>query len=177
MRVFTLLYFTILFNIRKEVPSAAFAAGLVLALSGETIRLFAQSVIKKNRTLAVTGLYSVTRHPLYFGSLLMLTGFACFHITKSFYPGVAAFWFFTVVFFLPLYWKKIRDEEKFLGAQFPQFKDYKNSVPVFFPAAPFMHKLKELRLEKKGILGNNEHKMLCGLTVMLIIIGLGFFYY
>lgn len=50
-------------------------AGIVLALLGVGLRLWSAGVIRKSETLATTGPYALTRHPLYLGSLLLACGF------------------------------------------------------------------------------------------------------
>jgi hypothetical protein len=54
---------------------AAFAVGTVLALAGMLVRLYASGFIIKNKQLATNGPYSLVRHPLYTGNLLMIVGF------------------------------------------------------------------------------------------------------
>ncbi len=49
--------------------------GLALAVAGQVWRTFAAGTIFKNQRLASTGAYSLVRHPLYFGNLLILAGF------------------------------------------------------------------------------------------------------
>ncbi len=52
-----------------------FIAGSVLAAIGAAVRLYASGFIMKNQQLATEGPYSLVRHPLYTGNLLMLLGF------------------------------------------------------------------------------------------------------
>src|SRR5262245_49037380 len=49
-------------------------AGLPFALVGIIFRALAAGVIRKDSTLAITGIYSLTRSPLYFGSALIAVG-------------------------------------------------------------------------------------------------------
>ena len=49
--------------------------GLALAAAGQLFRTFAAGTIFKNKRLATTGAYSLVRHPLYLGNLLILAGF------------------------------------------------------------------------------------------------------
>ena len=49
-------------------------AGFIISLSGEFFRTMSAGTIKKNEVLAINGLYSLNRHPLYFGSFLMSLG-------------------------------------------------------------------------------------------------------
>ena len=54
---------------------ALFVAGAVVAVIGALVRLYASGFIVKNRELATDGPYSLVRHPLYTGNLLLLIGF------------------------------------------------------------------------------------------------------
>lgn len=52
-------------------------SGLALVLAGASVRLWALASIgeRKTRQLVTTGLYSLCRNPLYFGTLLIVLGF------------------------------------------------------------------------------------------------------
>jgi len=52
-----------------------FAIGGVVALAGILFRLYASGFIMKNKQLATNGPYSIVRHPLYTGNLLLVLGF------------------------------------------------------------------------------------------------------
>ena len=59
------------------VPVPALAAvGLVVALFGEYVRVYASGFIVKNQQLATDGPYRFVRHPLYSGNILLVIGFA-----------------------------------------------------------------------------------------------------
>ena len=51
-------------------------AGFAIASAGQLFRIFAAGTIFKNRQLATVGAYSMVRHPLYLGNMLILGGFA-----------------------------------------------------------------------------------------------------
>lgn len=51
-------------------------AGIPLVLAGTVFRLWSSGHIIKNRELATDGPYSMVRHPLYTGNILLLAGFA-----------------------------------------------------------------------------------------------------
>ena len=58
-------------------PSAiSIMVGAPVAIVGGIFRALAAGVIKKDSALATSGVYSLTRNPLYFGSSLLATGFA-----------------------------------------------------------------------------------------------------
>ena len=52
-----------------------FVIGAVVAIAGSIVRLYASGYIVKNKQLATDGPYSLVRHPLYTGNLLLMIGF------------------------------------------------------------------------------------------------------
>lgn len=78
--------------------------GLALAFAGQAFRTFAAGTIFKNKRLASTGAYSLVRHPLYFGNLLIMVGF-CIACANVWVIGVVA------AFFLVFYPAAIRYED------------------------------------------------------------------
>jgi hypothetical protein len=77
-----------------EPRTALFAAGATLAVLGAIVRLYASGYIVKNQQLATDGPYSLVRHPLYTGNLLLLAGFT---VASGLWWAViasAAFWWF-----------------------------------------------------------------------------------
>ena len=65
---------SVLYLAEPTLPSIL--VGLPVAVVGALFRAFAAGVIKKDSTLATSGVYALTRNPLYFGSLHMGLGFA-----------------------------------------------------------------------------------------------------
>jgi protein-S-isoprenylcysteine O-methyltransferase Ste14 len=55
--------------------AASIAAGMAIALAGETIRVWAAGHIEKGREVTRSGPYRFVRHPLYLGSAIMGAGF------------------------------------------------------------------------------------------------------
>jgi protein-S-isoprenylcysteine O-methyltransferase Ste14 len=102
-------------------------AGVPFALIGVIFRALAAGVIKKDSTLAMTGIYSLTRSPLYFGSALIAVGFAIMSADE-----IAAT--LLGVPFVLIYPRVILREEEHLQRLFPnEFRKYKSAVPRFFP--------------------------------------------
>jgi protein-S-isoprenylcysteine O-methyltransferase Ste14 len=52
------------------------AAGAVVAIAGELVRIWAAGHLEKGREVTVSGPYRFTRHPLYLGSTIIGVGFA-----------------------------------------------------------------------------------------------------
>lgn len=59
----------------SEPKAEPFMFGAVLVVLGCFVRVYASGYIVKNKQLATDGPYSLVRHPLYTGNLLVLIGF------------------------------------------------------------------------------------------------------
>jgi len=118
---FALLY---IWLARPTWPSLAL--GGVLIVPGILLRALASGHVRKNEALATTGPYAHTRNPLYLGSLLIGTGFAI--AARSWAVGVLV-----VAMLFAIYVPVIRDEEKFLRENFPEFEEYARRVPRMLP--------------------------------------------
>jgi protein-S-isoprenylcysteine O-methyltransferase Ste14 len=101
--------------------------GLPVAMVGGIFRALAAGVIKKDAVIATSGVYAMTRNPLYFGSSLIACGFAIMS-----WNDVAA-----ILLLLPftiIYPTVILREEAHLEQLFPnEFRAYRSKVPRFFP--------------------------------------------
>ena len=104
--------------------------GGIVAGAGASIRLWAAGCIDKGKALATQGPYSMTRNPLYFGSLIL--GFGIF-------IGGQLYWMllpFGIVF-LALYYPVMKREEQELYQGYgTDFTAYASRVPRFFPRFP-----------------------------------------
>jgi protein-S-isoprenylcysteine O-methyltransferase Ste14 len=116
-----------IFYIWFAQPTWRFVAyGAIAVIPGLLIRAFASGHVHKNEALATSGPYAYTRNPLYLGSSLIGIGFAI--AARSWWIALAL-----VVVFFAIYLPVIRDEEKFLRGQFPEFEDYAKHVPRMLP--------------------------------------------
>jgi protein-S-isoprenylcysteine O-methyltransferase Ste14 len=110
-----------------EPTPLSILAGLPVALVGALFRALAAGVIKKDSMLATSGIYALTRNPLYFGSSLLGAGFGIMSANE-----VAAA--LLIVPFGVVYPSVILREEEHLARLFPdEFRSYKAKVPRFFP--------------------------------------------
>ncbi|MEE4185541.1 MAG: isoprenylcysteine carboxylmethyltransferase family protein [Gammaproteobacteria bacterium] len=64
------------FAVWADPKPQLFWAGAVIAVLGILVRLWASGFVMKNKELSTTGPYSLVRHPLYTGNILMLIGFS-----------------------------------------------------------------------------------------------------
>ena len=83
-----------LYALLADPMPISFAVGGAIALIGMLVRLYASGFIVKNKQLATNGPYSLVRHPLYTGNLLLMIGFtfACGQWWALLVS--AAFWWF-----------------------------------------------------------------------------------
>ena len=101
--------------------------GLPVAIVGGVFRALAAGVIKKDAFIATSGVYGMTRNPLYFGSSLLACGFAIMSWNR-----IAAL--LLLLPFTVIYPVVILREEAHLERLFPdEFRAYRSNVPRFFP--------------------------------------------
>src|SRR4051794_621148 len=103
------------------------AGGAFLVFWGLLVRTWAAGTLRKQRELATTGPYAHVRHPLYFGSFLMMIGFGTLihdPITLWVVAGPIAW----------IYWQAIKSEERQIARLFPKkWPVYAAAVPRFIP--------------------------------------------
>jgi protein-S-isoprenylcysteine O-methyltransferase Ste14 len=110
-----------------EPEPVSILIGLPVAIVGAMFRALAAGVIRKDSMLATSGVYALTRNPLYFGSSLLAAGFAIMSANE-----VAA----TLILgpFALIYPTVMLREEQHLSRLFPEeFQQYKAKAPRFFP--------------------------------------------
>lgn len=104
--------------------------GFILVLVGILGRVFASMFLSdnRNRKIVTTGIYSVSRNPLYFFSFLGTLGIL--FIYGSLFAIIIV-----TIFYAIYYWQVIKFEEKSLSAKLgKEYIAYLNSgVPRFFP--------------------------------------------
>lgn len=108
-------------------PSAdSLLVGMLVALPGELLRLWAAGHIDKTRSLATGGPYAHTRNPLYLGSLWLALGIAIASASAWVLLAVCAY-------FLAFYPAVMKEEAEFLRARFPEYARWAHEVPLFLP--------------------------------------------
>ena len=101
--------------------------GTIVALLGLIVRAAAAGYLRKDRELAVTGPYALTRNPLYLGSAILAAGFVV--ASHSWIAGLLVSLYFGI-----FYYAVMRNEEEDLRMRFGQdFNAYATRVPLFFP--------------------------------------------
>jgi protein-S-isoprenylcysteine O-methyltransferase Ste14 len=103
--------------------------GWLAFAGGAALRLWATLYIggRRGRTVVDQGPYSLCRHPLYVGSLLMLAGTGCFLKSATFLAGM-------IVPILIYLWGSIPDEEAVLERRIGgSYADYRRRVRRLLP--------------------------------------------
>ena len=136
------------------------ALGMALVAGGLLVRTWAAGTLQKQRQLATTGPYALVRHPLYFGSFLMMLGFGTLvqdPITLWIVVGPVAW----------LYWQAVRSEEGKLATLFPgEWTAYRAKVPQLLPYRPVWPHVTDWSLAQWC--RNSEHRALIGSAIALL---------
>ena len=161
--------FAVLYLWLARPSGVAIATGSVVIAAGLAIRAIASGQLKKNEELAVSGPYSYTRNPLYFGSILIASGFAV--AARSVW-----IWVLLLVLFVLIYVPVIRGEEEYLRSVFPEFESYSRRVPRLLPrwsgeslTASFSRELYLKHREYNALIG--AVLMVLAITVKMLTVG------
>jgi protein-S-isoprenylcysteine O-methyltransferase Ste14 len=143
--LFTAIVLVDLFVFRSRPRNLAdplAVGGVLLVLCGLAIRSWAAGTLRKRRALATSGPYAWIRHPLYFGSFLMMLGFGTLiqdPLTLLVVFGPVAW----------LYWQAMKTEERHIRKLFPhQWPPYAAKVPRLIPWRPVRLKLGDWSLSQ-----------------------------
>ncbi|MGH9811700.1 MAG: methyltransferase family protein [Candidatus Acidiferrales bacterium] len=142
-----------------------FAAGSALVMLGLLVRAWAAGHLRRDQPLTVSGPYAHVRHPLYFGSALVLAGFAVV-------GGEALVAIVAAVYFLVLFVPVLRREDEERGRASELHAAYAAQVPTFLPRLWPANGLdgSERRFEWAVFLGNREWRAEAGCALLLALL-------
>jgi len=144
-----------------QPTGASILIGLPIALLGVVFRAMAAGVIHKDSVLATSGIYALTRNPLYLGSSLLAVGFAVMSANQ-----IAAA--LLSIPFILIYPRVILREEAHLEGLFSkEFRLYKARVPRFFPRLVLRP---SLSFSFDQYLANREYNSLLGLIGAVVLL-------
>jgi protein-S-isoprenylcysteine O-methyltransferase Ste14 len=112
-------------------PNLCVVVGLLLIGIGVALRLAAYGNLHKKNVLATTGVYSLCRHPLYLGSILLTYGFCLVLDDAENYVLATAY--FLVFYPLTIIWEEARLAERYGAAHEP----YRRETPLLIPRGRF----------------------------------------
>ncbi len=150
----------ILFLVLMHPSRRSLWIGGCLALAGSLIRVWSAGHIEKGRVLAQGGPYSLTRNPLYLGSLVMALGVL---LAGQGYWLLIPFGIFFALVYYPV---MKREELELRQGHGPSFDDYSRRVPLFLPnfraqdAPPS-------RFSWARVVKNREHRTVLGLAAVM----------
>lgn len=148
----------------------AMAFGVVVSLFGLLVRAWAAGHLRKHLELSCSGPYSLTRNPLYVGSLILAAGFLI----------AGRSWFAALLFalyFLVFYPAVMRREEAELRAQYgAAYDDYARRVPLFLPALG-RRMASSTSFSRALYLRNREYQAAFGFLVGMALLGLRLYWH
>lgn len=143
-----------------DEPNAWVWAELFLILVGTGLRIAAAGCLRKKEVLATSGVYSLCRHPLYLGSILITYGFCCLvNDPKAFVLATA---YFALFYTLAIIWEEIRLMDRYGDAH----REYACAVPLILPLGSFRPGLFSLR----QALSNGSGGLIAVNAVLLVTI-------
>lgn len=123
--------FGLIFLLYSRPLPYSLVAGLLVAVVGIGLRIWAAGHLEKWKRLAVGGPYQFTRNPLYLGSFLIGVGFT---LASSRLGLCVCFLFLFILVYRPV--MKL-EEKELLKLYGEDYQRYKEKVPLFFPGSPF----------------------------------------
>ncbi|MBI1827736.1 MAG: isoprenylcysteine carboxylmethyltransferase family protein [Planctomycetes bacterium] len=112
-------------------PNWLVVMGLMLMAIGAGIRIAAHGQLRKKQELATDGVYSICRHPLYLGSILMALGFCILFNDSANYAFAGAY--FLLFYPLTMVWEEFRLAERYGEAH----AAYRATTPLLLPLGRF----------------------------------------
>ncbi len=165
--VVTLIALEFLFGRPGVLPNSTLLAapywGIGCVLLGVLVRSWAAGVLRKGKELAVTGPYSLCRHPLYLGSGLMMLGFCHLTCDPLFYlPVVGGL----AVIYCNTMWC---EERRMISSYSDAWHVYALRTPMLLPWKPARFTLERWSLAqwKK----NREYQAAITAIVSLMLLG------
>ena len=140
-----------------QPTASSLAAGAVIALVGESLRVWAAGHLNKAREVTVSGPYRFSAHPLYVGSSIMGVGLAVIanHVIVS---------ALIVIYLVATLAAAIKSEEAFLRGKFgDRYDKYRRAGDA--PEAD-----RRRRFSIAQAITNREHRTIAGLGVALLLL-------
>ncbi|MCK5543236.1 MAG: isoprenylcysteine carboxylmethyltransferase family protein [Desulfobacterales bacterium] len=152
----------IIFQIKKEY----FFYGMIISFFGEFIQVWCFSSLDKQKTIAIRGLYSITRNPMYLGRYFLILGGIVLTGNIPLIIIYTLFYYFYMV-------NRVKREEKTLKKIFgDDYINYLNQVNRFFPTLKITNFKTLFFFRWKLFFQNNSH-----INILSVIITYAIIYY
>jgi protein-S-isoprenylcysteine O-methyltransferase Ste14 len=160
---FAILYpFGVLAVIFAESSERSMNIGIGFIIAGLLMRSWANGYAIKLEKLTTSGPYAFVRHPLYLGTMLLLTGFIL--MLKLYWIGPVFF-----VMFVIAYTRTMKKEERMLEDKFKHtYLDYRKKVPAFLPAIFPYRQGDKWRFSFKRWFKSQEYKLIIWMIFLAI---------
>ena len=130
------------------------AAGAVIAVVGELVRIWAAGHLEKGREVTASGPYKFTRHPLYLGSTIIGVGLVVG--AGSLVVAIIVLAYLAITLTAAVRTEEAHLTEKF-GAAYPEYRAGRTSVSRAFSLERAMK--------------NREYRAAIGLVLVLVFLG------
>ncbi|MCP3900916.1 MAG: isoprenylcysteine carboxylmethyltransferase family protein [Desulfobacteraceae bacterium] len=150
----------IIFNIKKEY----FYLGMLITFFGEFIQVWCFSSLDKQKTIAIRGLYSITRNPMYLGRYFLILGGIV--LTGNIWLIIiyTVFYYFYMV-------NRVKREEKTLTEIFgDDYLKYLDQVNRFFPSFKITNAKTLFFFRWKLFFQNNAHINILSVIITYAVI-------
>jgi protein-S-isoprenylcysteine O-methyltransferase Ste14 len=141
------------------------SGGFFLMMVGMFFRAWSSGYINKDKELATEGPYSLTRNPLYFGSLILGSGIAVASNNLYGYLIFIAYYFFFFTFLILIERKRLRQR---FGRQYEEWAKQAN---LFFPK---IKKIEKFNFNIAYYMQNKEFRVLFFSLLVIVVLILKF---
>ncbi|MFC2156776.1 methyltransferase family protein [Acidobacteriota bacterium] len=163
-RVRSALFAFILCVVLARPIPLSIGIGILIALLGLSIRAWASGCLKKEKELAVSGPYRLTRNPLYLGNFIL--GVSVAAASNSLWVTLV----FTV-YFIMFYPTVISMEKDRMKKLFPdEYAHYSKLVPLFFPRLIPARIGSSHTFAWNLYIHNKEYRALIGTVIFFVIL-------
>ena len=150
----------IIFQIKREY----FFYGMIISFFGEFIQVWCFSSLDKQKTIAIRGLYSITRNPMYLGRYFIILGGIVLTGNIALIIIYTLFYYFYMV-------NRVKREEKTLEGIFGEdYINYCKQVNRFFPSLKITNFKTLFFFRWRLFFQNNSHWNILSVIITYLII-------
>ena len=153
----------------SQIKKEFFFYGLYISLFGELIQVMCFSSLDKQKTIAIRGLYAITRNPMYLGRYFIILGGIVLTGNMALIIFYTLFYYFYMV-------NRVKREEKTLGGIFGEdYINYCKQVNRFFPSIKISDYKTLFFFRWRLFFQNNSHWNILSVIITYLIIYLVIF--